>query len=87
MNALLVFLGGGLGAVARYGAQGFVYRWAGAEFPFGTMVVNVTGSFVIGLLMTLFEERFMAAPEVRRFLRSAMKAWRCLRGETSSEGH
>jgi CrcB protein len=68
MNALLVFLGGGLGAVARYGAQGFVYRWAGAEFPFGTMVVNVTGSFVIGLLMTLFEERFMAAPEVRLFL-------------------
>jgi CrcB protein len=68
MNSVWVFLGGGLGAAARYGAQGFVHRWMGAEFPFGTMVVNITGSFVIGLLMTLLEERFIAVPELRLFL-------------------
>jgi fluoride exporter len=68
MKTFLVFLGGGLGAMARYGAQGFVHRWAGAEFPYGTMIVNISGSFVIGLLMTLLEERFLAMPELRLFL-------------------
>jgi CrcB protein len=68
MSTLWVFFGGGLGAAARYAAQGFVHRWAGAEFPFGTMAVNITGSFMIGLLMTLLEERFLAVPELRLFL-------------------
>jgi CrcB protein len=68
MNTLWVFLGGGLGAAARYGAQGFVHRWLSAEFPYGTMLVNITGSFVIGLLMTLLEDRFVAMPELRLFL-------------------
>jgi|WetSurMetagenome_2_1015567.scaffolds.fasta_scaffold90334_2 fluoride exporter len=68
MSTFIVFLGGGLGAAARYSAQGLVHRWMGAEFPFGTMAVNITGSFAIGLLMTLLEDRFMAVPELRLFL-------------------
>ena len=68
MNALLVFIGGGIGATARYGLQGAVYKITGAGFPYGTLVVNVLGSFLIGLLMTSFEERFMVNSSLRVFL-------------------
>jgi CrcB protein len=68
MNILLVFLGGGIGATARYGLQGIVYRMTGAGFPYGTLVVNVLGSFLIGLLMASFEERFIINPSLRVFL-------------------
>ena len=68
MNSILVFLGGGIGATARYGLQGLVYRIAGAGFPYGTLVVNVLGSFFIGFLMALFEERFIVNPSLRVFL-------------------
>lgn len=68
MNVLLVFLGGGIGATARYGLQGAVYRLTGAGFPYGTLAVNVLGSFVIGFLMTFFEERFIVNPAMRVFL-------------------
>jgi CrcB protein len=68
MNILLVFLGGGLGAAARYILLGAVYRVTGAGFPYGTIVVNVLGCFVIGLLMSSMEERFLAAPSLRVFL-------------------
>jgi CrcB protein len=68
MNSLLVFLGGGIGATARYGLQGAVYKMTGAGFPYGTLVVNVLGSFLIGLLITSFGERFMVNPSLRVFL-------------------
>ena len=68
MNILLVFVGGGLGAAARYLLQGAVYRFAGATFPYGTIVVNTLGCFLIGLIMSSMEERFLAAPSLRIFL-------------------
>lgn len=68
MKALLVFLGGGIGATARYGLQGAVYRLTGAAFPYGTLAVNVLGAFIIGFLMTFFEERFIVNPSLRVFL-------------------
>jgi fluoride exporter len=68
MNVVLVFLGGGIGAVARYWMQGAVYRIVGASFPYGTLAVNVAGSFCIGFLMLVFEERFLVQPSLRVFL-------------------
>lgn len=68
MNYLFVFIGGGIGAAARYGLQGFVYRYAPASFPYGTLAVNVLGSLVIGFLMAFFEERFLVTPALRVFL-------------------
>ena len=68
MNLLDVFIGGGLGAVARYLLQGFVYRFSGTEFPYGTLIVNILGCFTIGLLMSSMEERFLATPTLRLFL-------------------
>lgn len=56
---LVVGLGGFLGAISRYGISSYVDRSFGKSFPAGTLVVNVLGCFIIGLLMTLVEdERF-----------------------------
>ena len=50
MTALLVLLGGAIGAPARYLTDLYVREWTGADFPWGTMVVNAVGSLVLGLL-------------------------------------
>jgi CrcB protein len=41
---------GGVGAVARFRVDGIVQRWTGSEFPFGTLAVNLVGSFALGVL-------------------------------------
>ena len=46
----LIFIGGGLGAVLRYLLAGWVQQASGSVFPFGTLVVNVSGCFLIGLV-------------------------------------
>jgi fluoride exporter len=56
---LWVALGGALGSVSRYWLSGLVAARFGETFPFGTLVVNITGSFVIGVLAAL------ASPEGR----------------------
>ena len=65
---LIVFFGGGIGAAARYWLSGCVYRFLDPVFPYGNLVVNVTGSFLIGILMALFEERFVVDPMIKVFL-------------------
>jgi CrcB protein len=50
-------MGGGAGSLARYVAGTLIARRFGGLFPLGTLLVNVTGSFLIGLLMTLLTER------------------------------
>jgi CrcB protein len=69
MTALWIFLGGGLGSLARWWASGFVAERFGQSFPWGTLLVNVTGSFVIGLFAALTgpEGRFMAPISLRQF--------------------
>lgn len=68
MRYWLIFAGGGLGAVLRYWVQGLVYDRMGSAFPYGTVLVNIAGCFVIGLLMVSMEERFLASPALRLFL-------------------
>lgn len=65
---LLVMLGGGLGALSRFLVGTLVARWYSALFPLGTFVINVTGSFVIGLLMMLFLNRPSIHTNWRLFL-------------------
>ena len=50
---VFVFLGGGLGAVCRYLATSFFAVRFGSAFPYGTLFVNVSGSFLMGVLMGL----------------------------------
>jgi fluoride exporter len=58
---------GCLGALARYGLEGLVSRRAGA-FPWGTFVVNVSGSFLLGVVVTVMGERLAVAPWLRATL-------------------
>ncbi len=52
MNAfILVFLGAGLGGMARHAVNLGCARWCGVEFPWGTLAVNVAGSFLMGALV------------------------------------
>ena len=65
---LLVAIGGGLGSLARYLAAGAVMSRFGGRFPLGTLIVNVSGSFLIGLLMVLLTERYAPHPYWRLLL-------------------
>ncbi len=47
---LLICLGGAVGTGARYLLGGLVVRWVGADFPYGTLLINVLGSFLVGLV-------------------------------------
>jgi fluoride exporter len=58
-------LAGALGTLARYGLAGFIHRINGTSFPWGTMVVNLTGCFLAGLLWSLFENRWAVSGETR----------------------
>lgn len=53
MRLLLICLGGACGTAARYGAGIAAARWVGADFPYGTLIVNVAGSFLIGVVQQL----------------------------------
>ncbi len=56
---LCVLIGGGVGALARYLlGRAILQRFPNAQFAWGTFTINVTGSFLIGLLMTLLVERW-----------------------------
>ena len=57
MVPLVVGVGGALGAIARYYATDWVRGVYGAEFPWGTLVVNVVGSLLLGFLFVWFEHR------------------------------
>jgi CrcB protein len=65
---LLISFGAVLGANARYWIGDWAAQRWGATFPFGTLLINLTGSFLLGLFMTLATERFMLDPRWRIFL-------------------
>ena len=69
MKTLLVGCGGFLGSIARYLLGGAVHRVVQSPvFPFGTLLVNVSGCLAIGFLGGLAEERGLLSPEARVFL-------------------
>jgi fluoride exporter len=67
-NILVIGMGGFLGAVSRYGVAVWIGQRWGRSFPLGTFVINVSGSFLIGLLMPLLTERFIVNPQWRLLL-------------------
>lgn len=69
MILLLIFLGAGLGSLARYGIVNACCHYLGFSFPYGTLVVNITGSLIMGLLSTLLLDKYQAAsPELSALL-------------------
>jgi len=69
LNYIVVGLGSAIGGILRYGASGLIANRFGQSFPWGTLFVNVTGSFIIGLFATLTapEGRWLVGPSGRNF--------------------
>jgi fluoride exporter len=70
MNYFLVAVGGALGSMARFWCSGFAARQFGEWFPWGTLIVNVSGSLVIGAFgaLSATEGPFFIRPELRVFV-------------------
>ncbi len=68
MGYLIVFLGGGFGAALRHGMNIGVARLLGTAFPYGTLIINVTGSLVMGLIAGYFALKGDASQHWRLFL-------------------
>jgi CrcB protein len=66
-KVLLVFVGGGIGSVTRYGTTLLAGRWFGTGFPWGTLAVNLTGCFLIGMVLGLAERSNLIQPSTRLF--------------------
>lgn len=63
-----VMLGGGLGAASRYGISLLTIHLWGTRFPWGTLAVNMTGCFLIGLLFGLSDRVRLLTPDMRLLL-------------------
>jgi CrcB protein len=69
---LLICLGGAIGTGLRYLTSILATRWLGAEFPYGTLIVNLGGAFVIGLVQEIGTESLRIPDNVRLFLATGM---------------
>lgn len=65
MPLVLIALGGAAGATARYLVDGWIAQRAGGAFPWGTLLVNLSGSLMLGLLFALAVERGVLPASVR----------------------
>jgi len=65
LRFLLIALFGAIGTLARYGLQGVVQIRIGSTFPYGTLLVNLTGCFLLGLVGQLTLNRIIVPPEWR----------------------
>ena len=67
-NLLLVVIGGGIGAGTRHLVNVGAMRLMGPNFPWGTMIINITGSFIMGAFIELLARRVGASNELRMFV-------------------
>jgi len=68
MNYLIVFVGAGIGGALRHGVNVLAARIAGLDFPYGTLAVNVLGSFAIGVIAEYFALKAELPQQWRLFL-------------------
>ena len=69
MNSyVMVVVGGGAGSLVRYLVGTAIMTRTGSRFPLGTVFINITGSFLIGLVMTLLTNRLSPYPNLRLLL-------------------
>lgn len=65
LQLIAIALGGAVGSVARFLAANMVATQFGTRFPYGTLMVNLVGSFLIGLMYILIVEKFKMSAEIR----------------------
>jgi len=67
-HIMAIAIGGALGAVSRYLVIGLVTDWLGKGFPYGTLLVNVIGSFLIGILYVVIVQKMHVSPELKSIM-------------------
>lgn len=67
MEYVIIGVGGFLGANARYLVASWAAQRFGATFPYGTFIINVTGSFLLGMFLALLQDRVAVHPHYRLF--------------------
>ena len=65
MRLLLIAVFGAVGTLARYGLQGLIQVRVGSTFPWGTLLINLTGCFFLGLIGQMMLNRMMVSSELR----------------------
>jgi len=68
MSILFLVLAGALGAVSRYALGGLAHNILGNSFPYGTLIVNVIGSLLIGFIMQISLSTDMVSPQMRTII-------------------
>lgn len=68
IKLLNLIIGGAAGTVARYLLAGVTYKLMGTSFPYGTLIVNVSGCFILGILAALADKKFILGPDARLLL-------------------
>jgi CrcB protein len=68
LNILFVALGGAIGSILRYLTATYSSKFFGTNFPYGTLIVNVAGAFIVMFFMTLYIEKFSMDPIWRLFI-------------------
>jgi fluoride exporter len=71
-RALLITFGGAIGTLLRYLTAVVAAQWFGNEFPYGTLIANLSGAFIVGLVQQLGTEALMIPDNTRLFLTTGM---------------
>ena len=65
---VIIAVGAVLGALLRYWLGDWAAQRFGTAFPYGNLMINLTGSFILGLFMALVTDRFLVSPQWRLFI-------------------
>jgi fluoride exporter len=68
LNYIIVSAGAALGGALRYGLSSYIQRNQSVIFPYGTLIVNILGSFILGIIMFYLNEKELIGNEFRLFL-------------------
>ncbi len=68
INYILVSIGAAIGGAVRYGLSNYIQKNQSIIFPSGTLLVNITGSFILGIIMFYLNEKELISNELRLFL-------------------
>ncbi len=68
LNILFVAIGGAIGSILRYLTATYASKFFGTGFPYGTLIVNIAGAFIVMFFMTLYIEKFSMDPIWRLFI-------------------
>lgn len=68
INYIVISVGAAIGGAFRYGLASFIQKRVESFFPYGTLIVNILGSFALGFIMYYLDEKEILSPQMRLFL-------------------